>query len=496
LEKEEKHMNAISRRSFLNIAALTGAALHLPNGALAADDEKPNIVFIMADDMGYGDPQCYNPMSRIPTPNMDALARQGILFTDAHTSASVCTPSRYGILTGRYCWRTRLKKEVLWTTFDEPLIEKDRLTVASLAKTHGYTTACIGKWHLGMNFYKKDSNEFARGKMHHNKGKGGYRDVDFSRDAAFSPNDVGFDFSFVSGGGHNMEPHCFIRNRRPVTLPTEWREAKTPTRPESSGRESHEGWMSPGWIDEDVDIEFTRQAVSFIEQSHSKKPDKPFFLYLAPVSPHRPCVPTEDFKGKTKEGLREDFVAQYDWTVGEIMKVLDRLKLKQNTLLIVTSDNGAAPGTKDHSSSGKLRGKKGNIFEGGHRVPFIASWPDRIKAGTTSDAPICLAGLLATCAEIFNDKLPDNAGEDSFSFFAPLLNHARANQSPACIIHHGYSGSFAIRLGDWKLIPDSKMLFDMRNDPYETTNLFAQKPEIVKRLSDRLQKCRNSGRSR
>ncbi len=458
--------------------------------------KRPNIVFIMADDMGYGDPGCYNPESKIPTPNMDKLAKQGALFTDAHSSASVCTPSRYGALTGRYCWRTRLKKEVLWITFDEPLIEKDRMTVASLLKENGYTTACIGKWHLGMNFYKNDSDEFARGKNKHMYGKKGVKDVDFSRAAEYSPNDLGFDYSFISGAGHNMEPHCFILNRKPAILPTEWREAKTPTLPDSSGRESHEGWMSPGWIDENADVEFTKKTVEFIEQAHTQNPDKPFFIYLTPVAPHRPCVPTEEFNGETGVGRREDFVAQFDWTVGEVVKVLDRLKISDNTLIIVTSDNGAVAGGKGHSSSGKLKGKKSSLSEGGHRVPFIARWPDKIKKGHVNDTPLCLTGLLATCADLVQKKLPADAGEDSFSFLPALLGKENKNQKNLSIVHHSYFGTFAIRIGDWKLIPGGKTLFNMKTDPYEKTNLYNEQPEKVKMLSDALAKYKKSGRSR
>jgi arylsulfatase A len=459
--------------------------------AFAADIPKPNIIFIMADDMGYGDPQCYNPESKIPTPHMDALAQQGVSFIDAHTAASVCTPSRYGVLTGRYCWRTRLKSEVLWTTFDEPLIEKDRITVASLARKHGYATASIGKWHLGMNFYRKDSDAFARGKLHHMSGLGGCKDVDFSREAEYSPNDTGFNFSFVIGAGHNLEPYCFIRNRTPVSLPTLWREADSPTLEGSSSRESHEGWMSPGWIDEQVDIEFAQQAVRFIERTHADDPKKPFFLYLTPGSPHRPCVPTEDFKGKTGIGLREDYVAQFDWIVGEIIKVLDELELAENTILMVTSDNGAVPGGKGHQSSGKLRGQKASLFEGGHRVPFIVRWPARMEKGGVNRTPVCLTGLLATLADLLDVALPSDAGEDSISFLPALLGETQSTPNDGCIVHHDYGGSFAIRLNDWKLIPDRKMLFNLGQDPGEKSNLFSQHPEIVKKLADALEKCRD-----
>ncbi len=453
----------------------------------------PNIIFIMADDMGYGDPQCYNKESKIQTPNMNTLAEEGMIFTDAHTSASVCTPSRYGVLTGRYCWRTYLKSEVLWTTFDEPLIEEDRMTVASLAKEHGYTTACIGKWHLGMNFYQKNSDEYARGKTWHEKGKGGYRNVDFSRDAPYSPNDVGFDFSFISGAGHNMEPFCYIKNRRPFYEPTEWREAETPTLPGSSGRESHEGWMTFGWTDEMVDIGFTKQALRFVEQSTRKNPDQPFFLYFTPVAPHRPCVPVNEFRGKTGVGLREDFVAEYDWEVGQVMKMLDSLSIADNTILIVTSDNGAVGGGPGQKSNGKLRGRKTSLFEGGHRVPFIVRWPAKIKAGSVNNTPIALSGLLATMSDLFGDELSDNDGEDSFSFLDALFEKTLDNKS--LIIHHSYSGKFAIRYGDWKLIPDGKMLFNMADDPYEKNNIYNENPKKVKELYSLLIKSIENGRS-
>jgi arylsulfatase A-like enzyme len=362
-----------------------------------------------------------------------------------------------------------------------------------LAKNKGYTTACIGKWHLGMNFYQKNSNEYARGKTTHEHGKGGYRNVDFTRDAAYSPNDIGFDFSFVSGAGHNMEPFCFIKNRSPYYNPTEWREAKTPTLPGSSGRESHEGWMTLGWTDEMVDMEFTKQAVNFIERSVTEKPNRPFFLYFTPVAPHRPCVPVNKFRGSTGLGLREDFVAEYDWEVGQIMKILDSLKITNNTLIIVTSDNGAVGGGKGHHSNGKLRGGKTSLFEGGHRVPFIVRWPEKIEGGSVNDTPIALSGLLATMAGLFEYEIPDNVGEDSHSFLNALLGVPMPDKS--LIIHHSYGGNLAIRYGNWKLLPGNKMLFNMAKDPYEKNNIYDQYPNKVKELYALLMKTIDTGRS-
>ncbi len=479
--------------AFLGVGFLTSLLVLV--AAQQVSRPLPNIIFIMADDLGYGDPHCYNAHSKVPTPNLDRLAREGMRFTDAHTAASVCTPSRYGVLTGRYCWRTYLKSQVLWTTFDEPLIEPERMTVASLARKYGYRTACIGKWHLGMNFYKKTSDEFARGKTWHENGRGGCRDVDFSRDAAYSPNDVGFDFSFISGAGHNMEPFCFIRDRRPLWPPTEWREANIPTLPGSSARESHEGWMSPGWTDEMVDVMFTRQAVRFIERSVKEDPARPFFLYFTPVAPHRPCVPVNKFRGVTGTGLREDFAAEYDWEVGRVLEVLDSLGIADKTLLIVTSDNGAVEGGPGQRSNGLLRGRKTSLFEGGHRVPFLVRWPSHVKAGSVNDTPVALTGLLATMAELFGEKLPDNAGEDSFSFLGTLLGKEDPSASPPLIIHHSYGGRFAVRYGEWKLLPVQRMLFNISNDPYEKNNVYKEHPDIVRQLLEILLQSIEEGRS-
>lgn len=463
------------------------------SSVICETEENPNIIFIMADDIGYGDVSCYSTDCTIPTPNMDKLAKQGVIFTDAHSASSVSTPSRYSAITGRYCWRTRLKSEVLWSTFDEPLIEKNRMTVASLAKKHGYKTACIGKWHLGMNFYKKNSDQYVRGKRKHHYGKKGSRDVDFDRPAEYSPNDLGFDFSFISGAGHNMEPHCFIQNRKPTIKPTVWREAKVPTIKGSSARESHEGWMSPGWIDEQADIEFTKVAVDYIDRVATKNTKEPFFMYLTPVSPHRPCVPIDKFKGVTGKGLREDYVAQLDWTVGEIIQILDKKKIADNTILIVTSDNGAVQGTNGHKSNGNFNGKKSSLHEGGHRVPFIVRWPMKIEKGTVNNSLICSAGLLATMADILKEKLPDNAGEDSFSFKPSMLGK---NISQPVIIHQSYFGTLAVREGKWKLLPNAKKLYDMKNDPYETTNLYSENVEIVEKLSSNLKRYKDCGRTR
>ena len=317
----------------------------------------PNIVYILADDMGYGDVGRYNPQSRIPTPYMDKLACQGVSFTDAHSPSSVCTPSRYGVMTGRYCWRTELKEHVLFN-YEYPLIEPERMTVASMLKNHGYHTACIGKWHLGLGWGVKDGEEFDFDRPL--PWPGGSPDpneeakIDFTKPITGGPVDLGFDYFFgTSGCSTAQPPYCFIENRHSVGIPNVMR-----TR-EMGGRT---GLMTPGWQHKDADPTFARKAVEYIEE-RAKAPQTPFFLYLAASAPHEPCrvetVP--DFmRGASQAGPRGDLVALFDWMVGQTMETLDRCGLADNTLIIVTSDNGALPGcggrTYGHKSCGDWRG--------------------------------------------------------------------------------------------------------------------------------------------
>ncbi len=304
----------------------------------------PNIIVIMADDMGYGDPGCYNPESKIPTPNMDKLAEQGVRFTDAHTASAVCTPSRYALLTGRYPWRSPLKKSVLWSGYDDPLITPGTLTLASVLKKHGYTTGIVGKWHLGLHFSRTKRNSFVEAKDHWSQES--VHDVDFNSPVWGGPNYIGFDYAFISAAGHNMEPFCYIENDYTVGIPTVWRKALEEIIPGVSALETSDGWMVEGWDPRLHGMNFTRKAQQFIHSAKSKNPDQPFFLYFPTVSPHRPCTPPDFIKGKSEAGERGDMVFEFDWTVGEIMKTLDSLGITDNTLLIVTSDNGGVPGKR------------------------------------------------------------------------------------------------------------------------------------------------------
>ena len=500
----------LSRREFLCGIGLGVAAVAAPRWASAIAPRahgKPNIVFILADDMGYGDLGCQNPESKIPTPNLDRLAAEGVRFTDAHTPAAVCTPTRYGTLTGRYCWRTSLKSGVLWP-WAPPLIEPDRLTVPKLLKRHGYRTACIGKWHLGWDWPTTD------GKPAEVNGPG--KTVDFAKPTRNGPTTRGFDYYFGTAVP-NFPPYCFIENDRTVGIPTE-------TKPDSMF--GHAGPMLPGWKLEEILPGLTEKAVGYVRDS--AKSGAPFFLYFPLTAPHTPIVPAQEFHGKSQASHYGDFVHQVDWTVGQVLKALEEGGVVDNTLVIFTSDNGS-PGRNGenacgpagslvketgHNPSGKLRGMKADVWDGGHRIPFVARWPGHTKPGTTSGELICLADLIATCAAILGENLPDNAAEDSYNILPALLGESRDTPIREAVVHHSGSGFFAIRQGKWKLVtrlgsggwtkPRSAkpkpggpkgQLYDMEDDLAEQHNLWLERPDIVERLTTLLEKYQAEGRS-
>jgi arylsulfatase A len=466
---------------------------------------KPNIVYILADDLGYGDVQCYNPQrGKIPTPNLDRLAADGMRFTDAHTGSSVCTPTRYSVLTGRYAWRTHLQSGVLGG-FSPPLIASGRMTVASLLKQHGYQTAVIGKWHLGLNWQnKKDSNSDDSNPQPKDKGS----DVDWTKPILNSPTTLGFDYFYGIAASLDMPPFVFIENDRVTAFPT------------TEKKWGRSGPAAENFEAEAVMPELTRKAADWIEQRAATQ--KPFFLYLAYSAPHTPILPTKEWRGKSGLTPYADFMMQTDAAVGELLAILQRTGLATNTLVIFTSDNGCSPAagmgalqTKGHHPSGPWRGAKADIWEGGHRVPFIARWPSRVKAGTTSDETICLSDLLATSAALVGAKLPDNAGEDSVSFLPALLGEKHSRPLREATVHHSIDGRFAIRQGSWKLAlcPGSGgwsaprdneattkqfpgvQLYDLTADPGETNNVQAAHPDLVTRLTGLLEKFVADGRS-
>jgi arylsulfatase A-like enzyme len=499
----------MNRRDFLKAVGLSAAALATPGSANPAkapttdNTRLPNIVFIMADDMGYGDVTCYNPQSKIPTPRMDRLAEQGVRFTDAHSPSAVCTPTRYGVLTGRYCWRTRLKRGVL-NGFSPPLISRDQMTVAELLKKHGYRNACIGKWHLGIGWQSKDGGAITTSK-HADR-------VDFTKPITDGPNQHGFDYSFITAACSTVDsPYVFIENGKCTAQPTE-----TMVRKDAVSRfGSRPGPMVPGWSNEDVDPTYVEKTKEFLRRHQQSNQDSPFFIYLPLSAPHAPWLPPDFIKGRSSEGPRGDLVALVDWCVGQVVDTLDRMGLAHNTLVIATSDNGPRIGKKGHKSSGKLRGYKSHVWEGGHRIPFIARWPGRIKANTTCDELICLTDLMATGAAIVGTKLPDDAGQDSLNVLPLLLGAKPDTPIRDTLVSHSSKGTFAIRQGPWKLILDTKgsggwvdprdgdprpnspgQLYNLEEDPYELSDLWDEHAEIVERLTKLLQKYKEQGYSR
>ncbi len=463
------------------------------------DIDRPNIIWIMADDMGWGDLGAYGA-TKIPTPNTDRLAAEGCCFTDAHSSSAVCTPSRYSVLTGRYCWRTRLKSGVLWG-HSPPLIDPDRLTVGQMLKDAGYATAAIGKWHLGLGWSRSEED-----KGPNDDGA----DVDYTKPIADGPTTRGFDYYFGISASLDMPPYCFIENDDTVGVPN--------IEKHPYAAQQRKGRMTQGWIDENVDVTFTHKATQFIKSHHGESPDQPFFLYMPMAAPHRPCVGPDFIRGISDAGPRGDMVALFDWAVGEVMSVLDQLGIADETLIIVTSDNGARPAdvdgdTHEHKSCGDWRGYKADIWDGGHREPFIVRWPGTVQPGTRNDSLVCLGDFMATAADIVGCDLPNDAAEDSLSFLPALMGNDDEMQREA-IVHHSVGGMFSVRKGDWKLCerlgsggfseprnPEPGpgdppgQLYNLATDPAEADNVWHDHPEIVERLQALLQTYQDEGRS-
>ena len=455
---------------------------------------KPNIIYILADDLGYGDVQALNPEhGKIPTPGMDRLAAEGMVFTDAHSNSSVCTPTRYGVLTGRYSWRTFKQSGVLFG-FDQPLIAPDRLTVAGFLKEQGYKTAIVGKWHLGLGLSKPDGTP--------TKGKAAPIDgVDWKARIKGGPVDLGFDYWYGISASLDMPPYIWIENDRFIGECT-------------TMKAFHR--RGPAHADfEAVDVLDTigNKSAEYIKKQSS---DEPFFLYVPLTSPHAPIIPTKKWKGKSKLGLYGDFVMHTDAIVAQITNAVDVAGLAENTVIIVTSDNGCSKvadikGLKEagHYPNGIYRGSKSDIWDGGHRVPFIVRWPAAVEAGSSSDEVICLTDLMATAAELSGGGLPRNAGEDSVSFVPALKGEPIASERNG-IVHHSISGQFAYRSGKWKIlltkasggwtkepmtVDAPAQLYDMEADPSEQNNLYHSNPEVFERLLAHLDSDVKRGRS-
>ena len=492
------------------IAALTLAALIVPATAgLDASSRpgvpgRPNIIIILADDLGWGDLGVYGA-HKIDTPNCDRLASEGIVFTDAHSSSAVCSPSRYSLLTGRYGWRTWLKNGILLEHMPL-LIEPGRLTLPEMLRRTGYATACIGKWHLGW---------------------GDEIDVDWNGEVAPGPLETGFDYFFGIPFSHNssLQKSLYVKNRRVHGL----REGESINDVKVISRIRRR-------LDTTAE-RLTSAAVAWIERNSAA----PFFLYFPTTNVHMPWRPGRQFLGSSRASLYGDFVVEFDWIVGQIVDAVEREGIAERTLIVVTSDNGAHKLTSmmAHASNGRWRGRKGDIYEAGHRVPFIAKWPGRIAPGVKSDDTISLVDLMATCAAIVGYELPDSSAEDSCDLLPVLTGESLDGPVREATVFHSVTGMFAIRQGKWKLIdgqgrgnvpvpevwaavrlearfvprrdpqtgafrdvwydfriddpsPDEPpgQLYDLESDPGETVNLWDDHPEVVGRLLTLLESCR------
>ena len=498
-------METLNRRNFLRMVAAGAAAMSMPTCKLKSKSELPNIIYILADDLGYGDVSSLNEKSKLHTGNIDRIARQGMKFTDAHSGSAVCTPTRYGILTGRYSWRSRLKSGVLWG-YSRNLIPPERMTVASLLKKHGYRTGCVGKWHLGMNWH------FTDGHVAKDSPKEAGTNVDYSKPVKNGPNALGFDYSFCIPASLDMQPYVYVENGRVTALPDRVTESK------KSKSWWRRGPTGADFKHEQVLPRLTEKALAFIEKNAASR----FFLYFPLSAPHTPILPTAEFQGKSNTNAYGDFVLQVDWTVGQILQALQQHNIEKETLIIFTSDNGCSPQANfkelkavGHNPSYHFRGHKADIFEGGHRIPFIVRWPGKVTAGSECDETICLTDLMATCAALVGERLPDNAGEDSVDMLPALLGEEYKKPLREATVHHSVNGSFSIRKGKWKLemCPGSGgwsyprpgkddmsglppyQLYDLEKDIGEKNNVYGHHPKVEKELTALLAKYVKNGRS-
>lgn len=495
-------------------AALVGLALCL--GAcfpVDHEEDRPNIIYILADDLGYGDLSALNPDSKIETPHIDRLVHEGLSFTDAHSPSAVCTPTRYGILTGRYSWRSRLKSGVL-VGVDSVLIEPGRRTVGTLLQESGYHTAGIGKWHLGLNWVTKSPD--------HPLYEGGDKwqvartNIDYTKPVTKGPKDLGFDYSFIIPSSLDIMPYCYLENNHVVEPADDFTEGKDPG---VAGRGTfwRPGEVSPGFRHDEVMFTFTEKAVRYVEGRAAT--GQPFFLYLPLSAPHTPWLPTDRFKDTSEAGDYGDFVRLVDWSVGQLLSTLDSLNLTDETLIMLTSDNGADwretdKDQFDHLANAGFRGRKADIWEAGHRIPFIARWPGVIAPNTRTDALTSLTDLTATLAALLGRDLDEQTAEDSYNLLPVLQGQTLDAPIREAIVHHSLDGMFAIRKGEWKLIlgrgsggftaprrytpqPDEPagQLYNLAADPAETTNLYNERPALVAELTALLEQYQREGRS-
>lgn len=485
---------------------------------------KPNILIILADDLGYGDLSCYNDRAKVPTPNLDRLAREGMLFTDAHAPATVCTPSRYSLMTGQMAFRVPNGGRVFTGVGGPSLIAPGRLTLPAMLRANGYATAAVGKWHIGLTFYDKD------GRPVRDNGVEAVRRVDFSRRIAGGPVAHGFDSFFGTACCPTTDwLYAFIENDLvpvPPTGPLD--KSKLPKHPYAN--DCRAGLIAPDFPMEEVDLVFLEKSRAFLDQHVRQSPGKPFFLYHATQAVHLPSFAGPQFKGATKAGPHGDFIHELDYVVGELLRTLDKLGVADNTLVVFTSDNG--PETTavvrmradyGHDGARPWRGMKRDQWEGGHRVPFLVRWPGKVKPGTTSAELISLTDIMATIGAILGFELPEEACEDSFNMLPVLLGKNNGPIRPYLLTQaFGGARTLSIRRGNWKyldhtdsggnryennpelepfVLPDTApgapgQLYNLEADPGETKDLYYERPEIVKELKALLEHSKVSGRSR
>lgn len=466
----------------------------------------PNIIFILADDLGYGDVSCLNPESKIRTPHIDGIAERGVRFIDAHSSSAVCTPTRYSLLTGQYSWRTSLKSGVL-NGYSPALIPADRITMAGMLKSRGYHTACIGKWHLGWDW--------------HNMEKGA-DSIDFSGLVKNGPADRGFDYFYGFSGSLDMPPYVYVENDRPTALPDRLAKGNNAPvgSPDYTGAFWREGPAGSDFYFEDCLPNLTRRAVHYIDERSSS--GQPFFLYFPLPAPHTPILPAGEFEGSSGINPYADFVIMVDWVAGEIVKALERNGRLQNTLLVFTADNGCSPwadfkmlAEHGHQPGYIFRGHKADLYEGGHRIPCVVQWPARITTPRIVEQTVCLNDFMRTFGDLSGYSFKPGEAEDSFSLLPVLTGKNPEGIVRETVIHHSINGDFAIRKGDWKLLksPGSGgwsfprpgketnglpplQLYHLGDDPRETANLYESFPGVVEELSYELEQIISSGRER
>jgi len=477
------------------------------------EHDQPNIVIIYADDMGYGDLSCQNSNSKIPTPNLDKLASEGMRFTDAHSSSGICSPSRFALLTGTYHWR---RQHGIVGAFGKPFFKDSDITLPQVLKTQGYTTACIGKWHLGWDWEFKNAPS---GKvMQWGKMRKVYlpNDIDWSKPVAGGPLDRGFDY-YSGDGTINFPPYAWVENDQFVEVPTEELDIN------NIGFDTKEGhWeFRPGpkvkdWNPYKVLPTLTKKTVEWL---NNRNEDQPFFLYFALPSPHAPIIPNDEFDGKSQAGGYGDFMVQTDWVAGQVLKALKEKGLEDNTIIIFSADNGTEAyawnraETYGHFSMGNFRGLKRDVWEGGHHVPFIIKWPDQIEAGSTSSELISQIDIMATLASIIGIDLPENAAPDSYNFMSVIKGEEYLSPIREATIHNTYASKWGIRKGDWLYINDPSgghrelpesfkeltgytdfstpgLLFNMKDDPEQRINLYEKYPGKIEELDKLLKEYR------